>query len=432
MADLSEAESDTSSTFSDSVSKPPSPATREQMTKRIDSLMQQNRVLRTEVETCKLRLKSLQEENRALKQTSVLIQAKAEQEEEFISNTLLKKIQELKKEKEALAVNYEQEEECLTNDLSRKLSQLRQEKAELAVSLQQEQESLVAKLMRKLKKLEAETAIKQQNLDQLRREKVELENTLEQEQEALVNRLWKRLDKLENEKKLLQQKLEEPLSQPPSPMDCSKSSNGRPEHSADPMAMIRDIERLRNEVCLLRQQLRTAQAEHTEKMAQLAREEQQVKEENVRLQRKLQMEVERRLQLCRHLSESESSLEMEDERHFNELSALGQIPCRSRTSSSPIPYQPIPYAACPLPSGFGGLNASTGQPPVSTYICFSQRCQHCDCILSHYCTHRSVTGPGSPGAQIPLTPPEGQAAVASSGSKVNNPKSGQFLRPALP
>lgn len=51
-------------------------------------------------------------------------QAKAEEEEEFISNTLLKKIQSLKKEKETLAMNYEQEEEFLTNDLSRKLMQV--------------------------------------------------------------------------------------------------------------------------------------------------------------------------------------------------------------------------------------------------------------------------------------------------------------------
>ena len=58
-------------------------------------------------------------------QASVHIQAKAEQEEEFISNTLLKKIQALKKEKENLALNYEQEEECLTNDLSRKLNQVK-------------------------------------------------------------------------------------------------------------------------------------------------------------------------------------------------------------------------------------------------------------------------------------------------------------------
>jgi len=51
-------------------------------------------------------------------------QARAEQEEEFISNTLLKKIQSLKNEKETLARNYEQEEEYLTNDLSRKLLQV--------------------------------------------------------------------------------------------------------------------------------------------------------------------------------------------------------------------------------------------------------------------------------------------------------------------
>ena len=84
----------------------------------------QNRVLKCELETYKLRVKSLQEENRHLRQASVHIQAKAEQEEEFISNTLLKKIQALKKEKENLALNYEQEEECLTNDLSRKLDQV--------------------------------------------------------------------------------------------------------------------------------------------------------------------------------------------------------------------------------------------------------------------------------------------------------------------
>lgn len=53
-----------------------------------------------------------------------LQQARAEQEEEFISNTLFKKIQALQKEKETLAVNYEKEEEFLTNELSRKLMQV--------------------------------------------------------------------------------------------------------------------------------------------------------------------------------------------------------------------------------------------------------------------------------------------------------------------
>ena len=55
---------------------------------------------------------------------TMLQQLMAEQQEEYISNTLLKKIQELKNEKEQLARNYEQEEEFLTNDLSRKLFQV--------------------------------------------------------------------------------------------------------------------------------------------------------------------------------------------------------------------------------------------------------------------------------------------------------------------
>lgn len=41
-----------------------------------------------------------------------------------------------------------------------------------------------------------------------------------------------------------------------------------------------------------------------------------MREENMRLQRKLQREMERREALCRQLSESESSLEMDDERYF--------------------------------------------------------------------------------------------------------------------
>ena len=51
-----------------------------------------------------------------------------------------------------------------------------------------------------------------------------------------------------------------------------------------------------------------------EKMAHYAEDEKHIREENLRLQRKLQMEIERREALCRHLSESESSLEMDDER----------------------------------------------------------------------------------------------------------------------
>lgn len=70
MAD-SASESDSSSI--DGTMMPPSPVTREQLHKRIESLQQQNRVLKVELDTYKLRVKTLQEENRSLRQTSVNI-----------------------------------------------------------------------------------------------------------------------------------------------------------------------------------------------------------------------------------------------------------------------------------------------------------------------------------------------------------------------
>ena len=302
------------------------------------------------------------------------IQAKAEQEEEFISNTLLKKIQDLKKEKESLALNYEQEEECLTNDLSRKLNQLRQEKVQLEHTLEQEQECLVNKLMRKIEKLETETGSKQATLEQLRREKVELENTLEQEQEALVNKLWKRMDKLESEKRGLQIKLDQPVSEPPSPRDPP----GRHSRNGDTAAnLANNIHQLRQECAKLKQQLTVGELNHRRKMSEFEKEEKHIREENLRLQRKLQLEMERREALCRHLSESESSLEMEEERVVNEMMLTGagvnagSLPSRSRAVSSPVPG---PYGAQP-PSPSPTLSR-----PLSPGLNFGRN-KYCNCVL---------------------------------------------------
>ncbi|XP_075160605.1 coiled-coil domain-containing protein 6 [Haematobia irritans] len=321
---------------------PPSPVSREQLQKRIESLTQQNKVLKAELDTMKIKCKVVQEENRTLKQASVIIQAKAEQEEEYISNTLLKKIQALKKEKETLAHHYEREEECLTNDLSRKLDQLRQEKCKLEQTLEQEQECLVNKLMRKIEKLQAETDNKQTNLEQLRREMVELENTLEQEQEALVNKLWKRMDKLETEKRLLQIKLDQPVSDPTTPRDITNANGDTASNLSS------HIQTLRSEVIRLRANLAAAEEETAKKLQQFAQEEKSIREENARLQRKLKQEVERREALCRHLSESESSLEMDEERFYNENILASGAPLtsaalnahRQRTISSPVSHSP--------------------------------------------------------------------------------------------
>ncbi|KAL1513397.1 hypothetical protein ABEB36_002816 [Hypothenemus hampei] len=399
MAD-SASESDSSSIDGGPIMMPPSPITREQLQKRIESLQQQNRVLKVELETYKLRVKALQEENRDLKKASVIIQAKAEQEEEYISNTLLKKIQALKKEKESLAHHYEREEECLTNDLSRKLTQLRQEKCRLEQTLEQEQECLVNRLMRKIEKLEAETLAKQSNLEQLRREKVELENTLEQEQEALVNKLWKRMDKLETEKRMLQIKLDQPVSDPASPRDISNGDTAS--------NLSTHIQTLRQEVTRLRQNLASSQQEHTQKMQRYVQEERNIKEENLRLQRKLQLEVERREALCRHLSESESSLEMEEERHYNE-----QVLGVRQHTVSPIPY-PSPSQSRPLSPGGLASQMQVSSPRMS------------DALLA---TVSGVPPPRCPSCgQTPL--PAG--AQGSPPAPTHRRASERFVKPAVP
>lgn len=86
----------------------------------------------------------------------------------------------------------------------------------------------------------------------------------------------------------------------------------------------------------------------------------------MRLQRKLQMEVERREALCRHLSESESSLEMEEERLYHEslnnsASSLNSSH-RQRTISSPVPHSPS--SSRPISPGsasFSGRCCTCGQ-----------------------------------------------------------------------
>ena len=66
-------ESDTSSIDGSSITKVCSPGQVEQLKKRIDSLNLENRVLKVELETCKIRLKSIQGENQELRRTSVTI-----------------------------------------------------------------------------------------------------------------------------------------------------------------------------------------------------------------------------------------------------------------------------------------------------------------------------------------------------------------------
>ncbi|CAF4876615.1 unnamed protein product [Rotaria sp. Silwood1] len=92
------------------------------------------------------------------------------------------------------------------------------------------------------------------------------------------------------------------------------------------------IQQLKREVDKLKRELINTQESHRQIMEQLVKEEQDIRNENLRLQRKLQLEVDRREQLCRQLSESESSLEMDEERALNER--IKSFPRQQRTNSS--------------------------------------------------------------------------------------------------
>lgn len=77
----------------------------------------------------------------------------------------------------------------------------------------------------------------------------------------------------------------------------------------------RQIEHWKSEVEKMKYLLDSAERDHEEKMKILIMEEKHMKEENTRLRRRLQQEAERREEICRNLSESESSLEIDTERY---------------------------------------------------------------------------------------------------------------------
>eukprot|EP01096_Ripella_sp_DP13-Kostka_P000696 TRINITY_DN1079_c0_g1_i1.p1 TRINITY_DN1079_c0_g1~~TRINITY_DN1079_c0_g1_i1.p1 ORF type:complete len:428 (-),score=191.28 TRINITY_DN1079_c0_g1_i1:130-1413(-) len=92
------------------------------------------------------RLQNLHNENERLKRNLIA----SEQEEEFIANNLMKRLDQLRIEKETLMVQVEQEEEYLTNTLQQKLTQLKREKVDLENQFEQEEEYLTNKLQKQL------------------------------------------------------------------------------------------------------------------------------------------------------------------------------------------------------------------------------------------------------------------------------------------
>ena len=132
------------------------------------------------------------EELKIVKAKSEAAQNMHEQEEEYIANRLLGRLEDLKADRAALIQQVEAEEDFLVNTLQRRLSQVHKEKAVVESKLQGEQES-AASLQRRLAELGAER-------QRLVTEKASLENTLEAEQEFISLKLTKQVEKLAAEK----------------------------------------------------------------------------------------------------------------------------------------------------------------------------------------------------------------------------------------
>ncbi|CAO3690879.1 unnamed protein product [Umbelopsis ramanniana] len=126
---------------------------RRKLTKASETIKSQQAVIKKlnfELEMEQGHVNILRHDNQMLRQMTVDMTALAEQEEEYISNKLLKRISGLKKEKGELLIQVEQEEEYLTNTLQKKLSQLQKEKIDMENALEQEQEYIVNKLQKQL------------------------------------------------------------------------------------------------------------------------------------------------------------------------------------------------------------------------------------------------------------------------------------------
>ncbi|OZJ03618.1 hypothetical protein BZG36_03719 [Bifiguratus adelaidae] len=145
---------DTGSAASDTVSTTHAPSQIQLLQAQLKQQEESLKKLKFELEMEQGHVNILRHENQILRQSAVNMNMLAEQEEEYITNTLLKRIAGLKKEKGELLLQVEQEEEYLTNTLQRKLNQLQKEKIDMENALEQEQEFIVNRLQKQLDALQ--------------------------------------------------------------------------------------------------------------------------------------------------------------------------------------------------------------------------------------------------------------------------------------
>ena len=191
----------------------------------VEALGRELEAARLEAARERARAGSYAEEIRALKQRSLEAQSAVEREEEFLTNALMKKLEQVNSEKREMLMRVEQEEEFLTNALQKRLDRVVREKHELEVQM-----AMVTMHAADAASVRDETRRRALNArapgvseDELRerqdalelerarlvKEKVDLERALEAEQEAIVNKLTKQTSGLRVEKDSLRHEREE-------------------------------------------------------------------------------------------------------------------------------------------------------------------------------------------------------------------------------
>ncbi|KAF1741125.1 hypothetical protein MXB_3520, partial [Myxobolus squamalis] len=138
-------------------------------------LILQNKRLKEELKIYKQQIENLKQEKHQLRLSNcqmvivslyLLQQANSEVEEEFIANSLLRKIAQLRRSMDNMKSEYEQEEEITTSDLRSKLNKLENNKVRSEKLLESTNPESPERLNRRIKKLERQTRELQKNLNQ--------------------------------------------------------------------------------------------------------------------------------------------------------------------------------------------------------------------------------------------------------------------------
>lgn len=132
--------------------------------------------LREELSTMKAQLtrekkrrEAAEELVRELRRESTLNQIRVEEEEEMISNKLMKRLSELKQEKEQIARASESDSEWVTNSLSQRLEELQRQKHRIIAAAEEENEFIVNRLTKELDALRTEKLELQRKVQRLSR-----------------------------------------------------------------------------------------------------------------------------------------------------------------------------------------------------------------------------------------------------------------------